>query len=130
MHRDDLIAGGSADLVPMPEAIVALAALPDNEPVVMLNLLRFSPGGGARAYAKYATDFKKILDDLGGRILFAGRAEQLLVGEGRWHHVTLVRYPNRRTFIEMFEGDAYRKIHANRQAGLEKTLLYALRQVG
>ena len=112
---------------PEEHALQALAKLPDDVPVVMLNLLRFAPGGGAKAYGRYAGEFLKLLADLGGRLLYQGRAEQLIVGAGQWHQVLLVQYPSRKAFIDMFHSEAYRDIHRFRDEGLAATILYALR---
>ena len=114
---------------PTEETLAELERLPGEGPVVMLNLLRFKPGGGAKQYARYAEAFKEILAELGGRILFAGRGELSVVGQEQWHHVTLVEYPSRRAFAAMFRSARYREAHAFREAGLEQTVLYALKQV-
>ena len=114
-------------LVPSTAAMDALAALPDDGPVVMLNLLRFKPDGGAKAYAQYSRDFLELLAEAGGRLLYTGKAEQSLVGKDEWHHVALVEYPNRRAFLDTMQSEAYKRIHHNREAGLADTVLYATR---
>ena len=115
------------NIEPIPDALDALLALPDDGPVVMLNLLKFEPGGGSKAYAQYSRDFLELLKEAGGRFVFTGRAEQLLVGEGEWHYVALVEYPSRKSAVDLFRSERYAEIHGNREQGLSKTVLYALK---
>lgn len=115
------------NIEPTAEGLDALLELPNDGPVVMLNLLRFEPGGGSKAYAQYSRDFLALLREIGGRFLFTGRAEQLLAGEGDWHYVALVEYPSRKAAVELFRSERYAKIHPNRERGLAKTVLYAVR---
>lgn len=126
-------------IVPNPQAFQQLAQSPDNGPVVMLNLLKFKPrsddgdGSGADAYGRYGDVAVKMVEERGGKILWQGRAEQLLVGEAAehdWDVVVLVEYPSRKTFIEMVSNPDYMKSHGHREAGLEKTVLLACQQVG
>lgn len=74
-------------IVPNPRQFQELAAAPDNSPVVMLNLLKFKKraddgsGSGRESYNKYGQAVKPMVEALGGRMLWQGRAEQLLIGE-------------------------------------------------
>lgn len=126
-------------IVPNPQQFQQLAAAPDNGPVVMLNLLKFKQrsddgdGSGADAYGRYGDVAVKMVEERGGKILWQGRAEQLLIGEASeqdWDVVVLVEYPSRKTFIEMVSNPDYMKSHGYREAGLEKTVLLACQQVG
>jgi uncharacterized protein (DUF1330 family) len=126
-------------IVPNPQAFQQLAAAPDTGPVVMLNLLKFKKqatdgsGTGAEAYGRYGEAAVKFVEERGGKILWQGRAEQLLVGEPDvqdWDVVALVQYPSRKSFLEMVSNPDYMKSHGHREAGLEKTVLLACRQVG
>lgn len=118
------------NIEPTAEALAALESLPDEGPVVMLNLLKFAPGGGSKAYAQYSLDFLEMLKEIGGRFLFTGRAEQLLAGDADWHYVALVEYPSRKSAVNLFRSKRYADIHPNREKGLSKTVLYALKPTG
>lgn len=108
---------------PTPETIKALAESPDQGPVVMLNLLKFKKDGGAAAYAEYGASVTRMLQAIGGRIVFAGRVDQVVVGEQTWDVIALVEYPSRRAFLKMVTDPEYLKIHAHRERGLERTEL-------
>ncbi|WP_366921804.1 DUF1330 domain-containing protein [Metallumcola ferriviriculae] len=98
---------------------------PNEEPVVMLNLLKFKDDGGEEAYARYAAVVTKMITDLGGRIIFAGQTHELLTGEDRWDSVLLVEYPSRKDFLNMIRSEEYKRAHVHRQEALERAVLYA-----
>lgn len=125
-------------IVPNPQQFQQLAAAPDNGPVVMLNLLKFKKraddgsGSGRESYGKYGDAVKPMVEALGGRMLWQGRAEQLLIGEEAeqdWDLVALVEYPSRKAFLEMAMSKQMNDIHHHREAGLERTVLLACREV-
>jgi uncharacterized protein (DUF1330 family) len=107
------------------EAFTA-AAEQQEGPVVMLNLLKFKEGGGALEYATYAGLTRKIIEEVGGRVVYAGRVDQILVGEtGDWDMIVLVEYPSRKAFLEMVSRPDYVQAAEHREAGLEQTVLMA-----
>lgn len=114
-----------AHLSPTREVLAQLAARGDDGPVVMLNLLKYAPGGGAASYGEYAAATQPLIEAHGGKILYVGRAEELLAGEADWHAVALVRYPSRAAFLAMVKSEEYQRNHHLREAGLEKTVLLA-----
>ena len=97
---------------------------PDEGPIVMLNMLKFKPGG-EKDYARYAKATSEIISAIGGRVLYAGRAAELLTGQEQWDAVLMVQYPSRKAFLEMIKDSEYQKIHADREAALERAVLYA-----
>ncbi len=111
---------------PTPEQIEAFRALPDDGPVVMLNLLKFKPDGGQVAYMKYGMAVQPLLRRHGAKSLFFGRAEFCLIGNGDWDAVALVQYPSNQSFLDMIESADYQAIHHHREAGLAGQVLYAL----
>jgi uncharacterized protein (DUF1330 family) len=118
--------GAKEHLSPDASVLAQLAAREDDGPVVMLNLLRYEPGGGAQAYGKYAAATQPLIEKHGGKILYVGRAEELLAGEGEgWHAVALVYYPSRSAFLAMVRSEEYRASHHFREEGLAKTVLLA-----
>jgi len=123
------------NITPAPEAIQALLADSPNEPVVMLNLLKFKAkadgdaGTGADAYGRYGEAVIKMVEALGGRLLWSGRVAQVLIGDeaDNWDAVAIMQYPNAKAFLEMATSAEYQKIHHDREAGLESTVLIACR---
>ena len=120
---------------PNAQAFQELVASTDTGPVVMLNLLKFKEHAdtgdvsGRESYNRYGRDVKPMVEKLGGRILWHGRADQLLIGEEDWDAVALVEYPSRKAFLEMAMSQQMSEIHHNREAGLERTVLIACREV-
>jgi uncharacterized protein (DUF1330 family) len=120
-------------IVPNLEQFQQFAASSDTGPVVMLNLLKFKAradgeeGSGAEAYSRYGDAVVKMVEARGGRVLWTGRADQILIGDPTedWDAVALVWYPSRRAFIDMVTADEYQKAHVHRERGLERTLLVA-----
>ena len=64
------------------------------EPVVMVNLLKFKEKAvyadgrktdlsGAEAYRLYATKMRKLVEAAGGRFIFGGAVDSLLLGAGQ-----------------------------------------------
>jgi uncharacterized protein (DUF1330 family) len=119
---------------PNREQFAELAASTDTGPVVMLNLLKFKAtatgetGSGAEAYQRYGDVVVKMVEEQGGRILWQGRADQMLIGDPAqdWDSVVLVEYPSRKAFIEMVTAPKYEAAHEHREAGLERTVLVAM----
>lgn len=121
-------------LDPTPEQIKAfLSHKKANEPVFMLNLLKFKEKAtykdgedisGREAYNRYAKGFAEIN---GGRTetIFGGNANAFLIGEGEgeWDAVAIVKYDNAAAMFEAVSSEGYRKIHKHRRAGLAGQLL-------
>ena len=102
---------------PTPEQLQRFLALPD-QPVVMVNLLKFKDGPGAEDYARYGEAMQKILADIGAEIMFSGRCQSTLIGGAEWDMVALVRYPNPQALVDMAQSDVYQAAHVHRAAGL------------
>ena len=84
-----------------------LAEAPD-EPVTMLNLLRFVDGGAAR-YAEYLAHFRRTAAPFGAEIVYYGHGRSPVVAEPgqAWDAVLLVRYPSRKAFSDMVRDPDY-----------------------
>jgi uncharacterized protein (DUF1330 family) len=113
-------------LYPTREQLQALLADPTPGPVVMLNLLRFKPGGEA-AYRRYAEAMRKIVEGRGGRFLWSGRATAQVIGSegGAFEMVGLVEYPSRKAFVEIATSPEVAAIGVHRSEGLEGQWLIA-----
>ena len=112
---------------PRREQIEELAASSEAGPVVMINLLRFRPDGGAAAYAHYGAGVLPCLERAGARIVWQGRPTSVVIGEDadRWDSVVLVEYPSRRAFLEMVGSEQYQAIAGRRTEALEDSRLIA-----
>ena len=101
--------------------------------VVMLNLLKFSSeagdgggGSGRDSYNRYGSKAVEKVQEAGGRVVWAGSPDQVLIGDddaNDWDAVFLVAYPSREAFIAMTSDPEYQKGHASREGGLERMAL-------
>ncbi len=117
--------------------------------IVMINLLHFAKGGsddsddavpdaadtpdtssrtGAGAYRDYSDQVVKMVEARGGRVIWTGRPENVLIGDSEkdaWDLVALVSYPSRSAFIDMVTSSSYQEAHTHRERGLDRTVLLA-----
>jgi uncharacterized protein (DUF1330 family) len=117
--------------------IEALSALPDDAPVVMLNLMRFrdrsldGKGSGWDAYRRYSALAIKLIKARGGTITWTGRAEAVALGVAdgnRWDYIALVHYPSRAAFIDMMTSPEYAQANVERDNGCAAHTIIALRE--
>ncbi|HZR79544.1 MAG TPA: DUF1330 domain-containing protein [Candidatus Binatia bacterium] len=123
------------ELYPTPSQMQALLSGPDDEPVVMLNLLRFKPEAsepdegatGEEAYGCYSAAMLEFIGARGARVLWTGRVVGQVIGSGAegFHTIALVEYPSRRAFFEIASHPHVRDIGVHRAAGLEGQWLVA-----
>jgi len=96
-------------------------------PVVMLNLLRFRPGG-RESYDAYASALsERFLTRYGAEVLYAGEGSTVLVAEPgqEWDLVLLVRYPDREAFSRMVADPDYQEVTHLRSEALVEAVLQA-----
>jgi uncharacterized protein (DUF1330 family) len=79
-----------------------------DQPVTMLNLLRFVDGGRAR-YDEYIAHFRRTSTPYGAEVVYYGYGHAPVVAEPgqEWDAVLLVRYPTRRAFADMVRDPEY-----------------------
>ena len=103
-------------------------SLPDDGPVVMVNLVRFRErsldgnGSGWDAYTRYSRADMPLLKRVGGIVLWAGHVEGVAVGdlgEGRWDWVVVVHYPSRAAFLSMMTSPEYQLANVDRENSVE-----------
>jgi uncharacterized protein (DUF1330 family) len=122
-------------IYPTSEQIQTLLAGPPDQPVVMLNLLRFKPAAhapdegvsGEEAYRRYADPMVKFVESKGGRVLWTGRVDSQVIdtgGEG-FHMIALVEYPSRQAFVAIATDPHVQEIGVHRAAGLASQWLIA-----
>ena len=119
---------------PNADQFAELAAHPDDGPVVMLNLLKFkaraegdAAATGEEAYRAYGDMAVAMIEERGGQVIWAGRADQILIGDiaEDWDQVLLVQYPSRAAFLDMVSQPEYLEAHEHRESGLERTVVVA-----
>ena len=115
----------------------ALRALPDDAPVVMLNLMRFRErsldgnGSGWDAYLHYSRLTIALIKAQGGGIIWTGDAEAVALGvpdRHRWDYVALVRYPSRAAFLAMMQSPEYAAANVERENGCADHTIVAMRE--
>lgn len=103
-------------------------------PIHMLNLVRLKarasyPDGreatGAEAYAAYGRDSLPVFSRLGGKVVWQGGFELMLIGpqSERWDHMFIAEYPSVAAFAEMIRDPVYREAVKHRQAAVEDSRL-------
>ncbi len=103
-------------------------------PIQMLNLVRLRDHAvyedgrestGAEAYEVYGRESGPIFQRLGGKIIWQGRFELMVIGptEERWDHCFIAEYPSVAAFVEMIRDPAYREAVKHRQAAVEDSRL-------
>jgi uncharacterized protein (DUF1330 family) len=122
-------------LYPTPEQIQALLSHPSDQPVVMLNLLRFKPhatepdtgDSGEAAYQRYAAQMVPFVESRGGRVIWTGRVDGQVIGAGAddFAMAALMEYPSRKAFVEIATSPEVAKFGIHRAAGLEGQWLLA-----
>jgi uncharacterized protein (DUF1330 family) len=122
-------------LYPTPEQIQELLKGPADQPVVMLNLLRFKNRAappdqdltGEEAYMRYAADMTRYVVARGGRVIWTGRVDGQVIGDGAdgFHVAALMEYPSRQVFVEIATSPEVAKFGVHRTAGLEGQWLLA-----
>ena len=108
-------------------------------PVSMLNLLKFkehaeyadgrtSELSGAEAYSLYGEKMAPFVISKGGRLVFGGRAEHLMLGEvdELWDTVAIMEYPSKEAFVEIVSAPEVGEFSVHRSAGLAGQLLIAV----
>lgn len=110
---------------PNIEQFKKLSNNPNGGQVVMLNLLKFKPEGGLASYGRYAQEVEKFMTEVGAKMIFLSKANELLIGQETWDAVMLVQYPSRKAFLKMTSNPEYLEIHKYREAALERSVLYA-----
>ena len=122
-------------IAPTAETIEELMKGPADTPVVMVNLLTFKKRAtddhegelGSAAYMQYAEQMRKIVEAAGGRFIWSGRVDSVVIGSSdeRFDIVGLVEYPSRAAFLKIVSSPEVAKIGVHRAAGLESQWLIA-----
>jgi uncharacterized protein (DUF1330 family) len=118
---------------PTPDSIKQLVAdYPADQPVVMLNILRFvetteSGEEGETVYRRYSANAVKHLEKTGAKVLWAGKVVSAVIGnhDDKPHQILLVEYATVQQFLGMVMSPEYQAITKDRTMSLEYGGLYA-----
>ena len=103
-------------------------------PIHMLNLIRLRDHAqyedgrdatGLEAYNAYGKLSEPVFRRIGGRIVWRGRFEMMMIGpdDEHWDICFIAEYPSVQAFIEMIGDPAYRAAMEHRQAGVADSRL-------
>ena len=131
---------GRGYLNPTEESGRGLISRCIEDPLVMLNLLRFrefadytespelapiQPISGEKAYGRYLAHAEPLLREAGGKVLFFGRGGPYLIGppSARWDLMMVVQYQGTQSFLSFTKNKAYLSGVGHRTAALEDSRL-------
>jgi len=118
---------------PTTEQFNAFSEADQDQPIVMINLLKFRekaeyPGGaaeagstGAEAYARYGAVAQKKIEEVGGRVVWGAPQQMVMIGDDEqdlYDVVAVVFYPSRAAFQRMIAMPDYQEAAKHRAAGL------------
>ncbi len=119
---------------PTKEVFAAFQQNNREGPIQMLNLVqlraeaKYEDGRkatGAEAYATYGRESGPVFARLGGKIVWQGKFELMLIGpqSERWDHCFIAEYPSVQAFVDMIRDPVYRQAVKHRQAAVEDSRL-------
>ncbi|MEY4249496.1 MAG: hypothetical protein RJA87_1129 [Pseudomonadota bacterium] len=124
----------SGAIDPTREQFNQFKALPRDQPVHMLNLVRLRdvanyPEGhpshgkglsGLEAYRAYGRESAEIFKRVGGKQIWAGKPQGVVTGplDEHWDLAFIAYYPTAGAFLEMVTDAHYRVVVAHRTAGV------------
>ena len=107
----------------------------EDKPIFMINLLKFREIAiypdirvanltGVESYAIYTKEVEEHLLNVGGKPVFGGNIERLMLGEVEdlWDKIYIAMYPSRKAMLQMITNPDYIKSAQHRVAGLEGQL--------
>lgn len=133
----------TASIDPTRAQFDAFKDLPRDTPIWMLNMIRFKdradyPEGhpnhgkqitGAEAYAEYGRQASPHLAKVGGRRVFSGGPEAMVIGPEAeaWDMIFVIEYPSATAFMQMITNPEYQKLSAHRTAAVADSRLIRLK---
>lgn len=116
----------SANVGPLP--VPALNDFPSDQPVLMVNLLKFKETDGLQSYLRYGAAVAPFLERVGATVRYGGATPAFVIGDGEkpwWDVILVVEYPTPAAFLEMVTSEEYNAIHVHRAEALERAELIA-----
>ena len=114
-----------AFIMPTQEQFKQLMSQNYKGPIVMVNLLKFKPEGGAESYRKYYEATRELMEGKGiTRIVYRGNGLMPVIGEEEWDEIALYEYESIEAFIEMNRNKEYQAVVPFRTEALLDSRLY------
>ncbi len=113
-----------AFIMPTEDQFKQLMSQEYKGPIVMVNLLKFKPDGGAESYRKYYEGTKKLMMGKAiTRAVYRGDGLMTVIGGEEWDEIALYEYPSIEVFIEMNRNKEYQAgVHYRTDALLDSRL--------
>ncbi|MEM7457830.1 MAG: DUF1330 domain-containing protein [Pseudomonadota bacterium] len=125
-----------------PEAYAAMQALPMDQPLQMLNLIRFNDDAayaegsefaskgwsGEQAYAEYSRLSAPFATGVGGKPIYIGVPQLMLIGPQHetWDAAFIIEYPSFAAFLSFVNDPEYQKNAFHRSAAVADSRLIRL----
>jgi len=92
-------------------------------PIVVMDLVKFKPGG-AEKYAIYDGIAEKKLASLGGEVVFRGSSREVSgLDYAKWDRVTFRKYPSMQAVMQMAASSEYQGAFPHRMASVERSIV-------
>ena len=117
---------------------LATRAPEDDSPIYMVNLMKYhevaqytadarvdKPISGREADDRYNP--ASILAKIGANMMFVGDVVKSHVGSEGWDRIAVVRYPSRKSFIDMQSRKDFSEKHVHKAAGMQRTIIVCCR---
>lgn len=101
---------------------------PSDQPILMVNLLKFKQPGGLDSYLQYGAGVAPLLERAGAQVRYGGSTPAVVLGEDAkpwWDVMLIVEYPTPAAFVEMVTSEEYAAVHVHRAEALERGELIA-----
>lgn len=121
------------------KAYVAMQKLPADQPLHMLNMIRFKDKAvykegsefaakgwtGEQAYAEYGRHSSPIAARTGGKVVYFGMPQLTLIGpeHEKWDAIFIISYPNLASFLALVGDPEYKKHAFHRSAAVADSRL-------
>lgn len=112
----------------------------DDGPVWMVNLMsyhevaQYADGNDAGVSGREADDRYApvdVLAEIGAEVVFVADVEDQLLGDApKWDRVGIVKYPTRKSFIDMQSRPDFREKHVHKEAGMAETIVMGCQPIG
>jgi uncharacterized protein (DUF1330 family) len=117
---------------------LATRAPEDDGPIYMVNLMKYhevaqytaddnvdKPISGREADDRYNP--ASILAKIGANMMFVGDVVGNHAGSENWDRIAVVRYPSRKSFIDMQSRNDFSEKHVHKAAGMQRTIIVCCR---
>ena len=112
---------------------LATTAPDDDGPVWMINLMAYKEQAEYEDGRETSLTGREADDEytpygplaaVGAEIVFAADVEDQYIGDTpKWDRIAIVKYPTRRSFIEMQQRPDFQKAHEHKEAGMSETIV-------